>query len=160
MSKYTTNKIITEVFTLGNFEINEEFKLIRWASVLDRQFKIYVSANIKKFDLNYSEFIYLIHLYEHDGINQDAIAKNIYVDKSAITRTVQSLEKKDLITRTQNPNDKRAKHVFLTDSAKSYKKELLTIFPSWKSKLLEHVDIKDFENAGNILELIVKNILN
>ena len=145
---------------MNSFEINEQFKLIRWVSVLDRQFKIYVSSNIKKFNLNYSEFIYLINLFNHNGINQEAIAKNIYVDKAAITRTVQSLEKKNLITRVQNPKDKRAKNVFITDTAKSYEGELLSVLTNWKSEILKYIDINDFDNIGTLLELITKNLIN
>lgn len=143
-----------------NFDVNEDFKLIRWAAVLDRQFKMYVNSNIKKYNLNYAEFIYLINLYKHDGVNQDSISKNIYVDKAAITRTVQALEKKNLIIRIKDKSDKRSKNVFLTDLAKSYEDDLLLVLLNWKAKILEYIDLEEFNNIGDSLELITKNFLS
>lgn len=82
--------------------LNERIKLSKWADILSNNFQAYVNLKLKPYDLKFAEFICLLNLYENDGSHQDFIIKRKYTDKSAITRTLQSLEKKGFVRREKS----------------------------------------------------------
>ena len=86
--------------------LNERIKLSKWADILSNNFQAYVNLKLKPYDLKFAEFICLLNLYENDGSHQDFIIKRKYTDKSAITRTLQSLEKKGFVRREKSEEDK------------------------------------------------------
>ena len=100
--------------------LNERIKLSKWADILSNNFQAYVNLKLKPYDLKFAEFICLLNLYENDGSHQDFIIKRKYTDKSAITRTLQSLEKKGFVRREKSEEDKRINCVYLTEKALDY----------------------------------------
>lgn len=100
-------------------------------SILFRQLNLYFNRELSEISISATELLYLSSLYAKDGITQDDLAQEYSVDKAAVTRTVQLMEKKGLITRKIDDEDKRAKKIFLTDKAKSLEKKLREIQARW-----------------------------
>lgn len=98
-----------------------------------KKFNIFLNHELENSELNAQELMYLGFLYEKDGITQDVLASEFYIDKAAIARTIQGMEKKGVITRTAAVADRRAKCVFLTEKAYKYKPQIEEIQRKWLS---------------------------
>ncbi|MCF6411313.1 MarR family winged helix-turn-helix transcriptional regulator [Pseudalkalibacillus salsuginis] len=92
----------------------ENESIARWISILHRQFQIYLNKELKDYDINSSEYIFLVNLYERDGISQEQLSANLFINKAATTRAISRLEKLGYLHRTRDPMDSRAYLVTLT----------------------------------------------
>lgn len=70
-------------------------------------------------------------ILNNEGFSQEELTAYVGVDKAATARAVRSLEDKGLLTRVQDPRDKRQNRVYPTEKAKEVgplvKKELSRI---------------------------------
>lgn len=140
-------------------DLNERIKLSKWADILGNNFQAYVNLKLKPYNLKFSEFIFLLNLYEHNGSSQEFMIKRKYTDKSAITRTLQSLEKKGLVRREKHSLDKRANQIFLTEKSLNYKDDLNKIIDDWQEFLNEIIPRNEYEKIANALEDLTIKIL-
>jgi DNA-binding MarR family transcriptional regulator len=95
--------------------MRENGTIAKWISVIHRQFQIYHNRELKAYDINSSEYIYLVNLYEKDGVSQEQLSANLFLDKSATARAIGRLEKLGYVQRTRSPLDSRAYLVTLTE---------------------------------------------
>lgn len=63
--------------------------------------------------------------YRQDGQTQQALARIAVKDKAAITRLLNGLEKKNIVLRIPDRNDKRSNLVYLTNKAKELNPHLV-----------------------------------
>ncbi|MDU6250129.1 MAG: MarR family transcriptional regulator, partial [Paeniclostridium sordellii] len=101
-------------------EIIDTLNLIRSTSLLRKNYANFVNKSLSNSDITLSEFAYLKEVVNCDGIAQDELIRNLSIDKAAATRIAQSLEKKEIIKRVRNENNKRFFNVFLTDEGHKY----------------------------------------
>ena len=91
-------------------------------AVMKRLSKKFQDAGL---DVSYEQWSILVHLYRQDGQTQQALARTAVKDKAAITRLLNVLEKKNIVLRVPDRNDKRSKLIYLTHKAKTLKQDLL-----------------------------------
>ena len=65
------------------------------------------------------------------GITQDELAKASCVDKAAVTRVIQTLEKKGVVERRADETDKRANRIYITDKAYHYADVMKEVRQKW-----------------------------
>ncbi len=91
-------------------------------AIIKRLSKKFQDAGI---DVSYEQWSILVHLYRQDGQTQQALARIAVKDKAAITRLLNGLEKKNIVLRIPDRNDKRSNFVYLTNKAKELKPHLI-----------------------------------
>ena len=91
-------------------------------AIIKRLSKKFQDAGI---DVSYEQWSILVHLYRQDGQTQQALARIAVKDKAAITRLLNGLEKKNIVLRIPDRNDKRSNLVYLTNKAKELKPHLV-----------------------------------
>ena len=72
-------------------------KLLKWLSVTDRFYKIYLDKQLAPYGINNSQYMFLIKICRSPGILQDSLLNMFYVHPSNIVRTVATLEKQGMI---------------------------------------------------------------
>lgn len=72
-------------------------------SILFRQLNLYFNRELSDIHISSTELLYLFSLYANDGIPQDDLAQEYTVDKAAVTRTIQLMEKRDWYSAGQMP---------------------------------------------------------
>lgn len=114
-------------------------------SVLHRKSQLFIVRACERLQLTYSEYILLIRLYEKEGVSQETLAELLDQDKAVVTRTVNMLEKKELIQREKDQADRRVKRVYLTDRAKDEKSYLLGVLRAWIRYLSEDMSEEELQ---------------
>lgn len=109
---------------------------------IDKYFKIYLKNALKQYDMNATEAMVLLVLYQKSANTktQDQIIAELQYDKAAMTRTMQSLEKKNFVTRQNNPGDNRSYLFSVTEIAEDFKLKLFEILRAWNQLLLDNVE--------------------
>jgi DNA-binding MarR family transcriptional regulator len=82
---------------------------------------------LKPYDLTPEQWTLLNRLGEQDGLTQTDLAEKTYKDQPNTTRMLDKLEKKNLLRRADNPEDRRAFLIYLTDKGKEVRESIIPI---------------------------------
>jgi|HigsolmetaAR203D_1030402.scaffolds.fasta_scaffold00985_12 DNA-binding MarR family transcriptional regulator len=107
----------------------------KWISVLHRQFQMYLNRELKPYGIRSSEYIFLVNLYEQDGVSQETLSRNLYINKAATARAIARLEKLGLVRRTRDAADARAYAVTLTPEGMKLKGVIQELLRRWRETL-------------------------
>ena len=133
-------------------------KLLKWLSVTDRFYKIYLDKQLAPFGLNNSQYMFLIKICRSPGILQDSLLDMFYVHPSNIVRTIAALEKHGLITRSPNDKDKRTCKLYPTNRALSVIDEVQAVCEKTESILLWDISEAEQKLLMKLLMQAGKNI--
>ena len=100
-------------------------------SLICRKFTKFLNSELKNAGVTPAELSYLNYLLEQNGMTQDELAKASCVDKAAVTRVIQTLEKKGVVERRADETDKRANRIYLTDKAYHYADVMKEVRQKW-----------------------------
>ncbi|MCG8689330.1 MAG: MarR family transcriptional regulator [Desulfobacterales bacterium] len=109
------------------------------------------------FDVSYEQWSILIHLYRKDGRTQQDLARIAVKDKAAITRLLNVLEKKNIVLRVPDRNDKRSKLIYLTNKAKEFKAELIELVEEMLREAEQGISFEEMEQCRCTLNKIFTN---
>ena len=85
--------------------------------------------------LNGRQSVCLLHVCRRPGITQDALSKNLFLDKSNVTRQMALLEEAGYVERRPDENDRRQICVFPTARAEAILPEIRDGFRAWREYL-------------------------
>jgi len=92
------------------------------------------------------------------GITQADLCEYIGVGRMAMSGLIDRMESKDLVSRTEDPSDKRVKRVFLTRSARKLLPEMQRIADVMYKKSMSSVSSKDLKITKGVLDTIKANL--
>lgn len=95
--------------------------------------------------------IVLMTLAEMGPTGLNELTKRVARDKSQMTRTISSLEKKDLVLRELSPNDGRVSIVSLTPEGEKVVQELMAAVAGVIDDILEPVSKEETETLKKLL---------
>ena len=133
-------------------------KLLKWLSVTDRFYKIYLDKQLAPFGLNNSQYMFLIKICHSPGILQDSLMDMFYVHPSNIVRTVAALEKQGMITRSPHDKDKRTSWLSPTLRALCVIGEVQTVCEKTEALLLHGISKTDQKLFMDLLIQVGRNI--
>lgn len=105
---------------------------------LDKQvcFRLYTASRLitqayepflKEIGITYTQYLVLLLLWEKDQIPINELVKRLYLGINTISPLIKRLEKLELISRKENPKDKRQQILSLTPKGKKIKKKAAKI---------------------------------
>lgn len=97
------------------------------------------------FDLTFEMIQVMRCLYRKDAVNQQELANLTYKDKSSLSYLLNNMEKRDLISRVENHNDKRSKLIVLTQEGKALHKKIKQLFDALYRRVEEATDKKKLQ---------------
>ncbi len=137
----------------------ENESIARWISILHRQFQIYLNRELKDCDINSSEYIFLVNLYERDGISQEQLSANLFINKAATTRAISRLEKLGYLHRTRDPLDSRAYLVTLTVKGLEMRDFIKTKLSYWTQIISTDLTIEEADDFKQKIKQMSMNAL-
>jgi len=129
-------------------------------SILSRYSRIFFERRLREINIGFTEQLILLYLYKCESVNQEKIAKHFMLDKGAIAKTLNKLEKKEFITRVDNPSSKREKLISITQNAKEIMGYVNEELLFWHNCLFEGLNPEDIQEFNRILEIMSANAIN
>ena len=108
-------------------------------------------------DLTQEQMIVLITLWSEDGCSQQRLADLMFKEKSSVTRLITNIEKRNLVLRVPDQNDRRNKLIYLTHQGKALKEEVMEIIFEMLDKAQANISETDLNTCKNVLRQIFKN---
>lgn len=89
----------------------------KYISILNRHCQSYISKNLKDFNIGSGQYIFILALYDNDGISQDKLSELLCIDKGTTAKALKRLEEYGYVKRETDKTDKRAYKVYATEKA-------------------------------------------
>jgi MarR family transcriptional regulator, organic hydroperoxide resistance regulator len=118
--------------------------------VATRKITKFYNRRLRRFGITYNHLFILTCLWEQDGVNVKDLSKQLLLDSSSLTGHLDRLERRGLVRRRDDPEDRRAVRVFLTEKGRHLKDQLEPIGLELKETLQRGVSpnmVRDFAAA-------------
>jgi DNA-binding MarR family transcriptional regulator len=122
-----------------------------------RKMSQYLTIRFQPYDVTPEQWSLLSRLAENDGISQKELAFQVDKDPTNVTRILDQLERKGLVSRTSNKEDRRSFLLFLTDQGKELDRKLAPIEDQAIREMLIGVSPADIETVRHVFTQINKN---
>ncbi|MGL5051499.1 MAG: MarR family winged helix-turn-helix transcriptional regulator [Fusobacteriaceae bacterium] len=119
-----------------------------------------LSGRFKDYDITPEQWVILKKLLEEDKISQKELSVRVEKDPNTIKSIIDKLEKKSYVVRQENPNDKRAFLLSLTENGHKISKLLKPLDDDMlinMSKTLSEEEIKAFKLTLSKIATNLKN---
>lgn len=92
--------------------------ILREVGMIERALDSISNIEFKDINLSNLQFLYVVRIYEHPGIIAEQLANLIKVDRTTLARAVRRLEKQGYVYRESDPDNKKIKHLYVTEKGK------------------------------------------
>lgn len=127
-------------------------------SIIYRGSEVFMARCLSDFGITVTEVILLMYLYGHDNSRQEDLSDYFMLDKGTIARTLQKLERKEMIERPVNPDDQREKVIQVTEKGLCVKDVCMNLVRLWHEKMFEGIPPEDTASFERILGKIASNV--
>lgn len=138
-------------------ELKPEY-LGKYISILYRNGGAYISKNLEKSGLGSGQYIFLFSLLKKDGVNQEVLSNELFIDKGTTARALKKLEEEGFVERRICQTDKRANRIYVTDKARQIESEIVDCMRNWREVLLKEISEEDMLTTIRVLSKMVKNV--
>jgi len=122
--------------------------------------KIWRNYSLGRLGLEGSDQPFLLALARNPGISQDELARDIYIEKSAVSRKLAVLEKNGYVTRTPAPEDKRVLLVYPTRKALDILPDLRATMTDWNRTVAAGLTPEEQETLERLLDKVMHNAMD
>ena len=104
------------------------------------------------------QYLVMDILWEKSSISQQNIADIIQKDKNSVTKIIDSLEKKNLVIRVVDKNDRRINKIELTEEGSALEKITTEVAINFMNNVVKNIDTKDLDTFVNVMRQIKNNL--
>lgn len=99
-------------------------------------------------------------IHFHNGATQEELTSIVGVDKAMTTRVLHSLEKKNLVKRVPDLQDKRQNRVYQTEKAAELSEDFVGELIQLNEVFIQGISNESFENFMQTLGILETNIFD
>ena len=114
---------------------------------------------VRDLGLTRSQWWVLTHLFRKDGTTQSELAEILELEKPSLGRLLDRLESKGWVRRMEDPKDRRAKRVFLTEAAQAPMQVMREVAAGVREDALSGLSIADQDRFVDALLTIKSNLV-
>src|SRR5580658_9008735 len=123
-----------------------------------RLLRTYADHRAAQFGMTRAQWAVLVRLDRSEGLNQSELAETLDLQPITLTRLLDKLCDSGLIERRPDPDDRRAKRLFLTAAARPLLKRLGVLGEETMAAALEGVTPQDVEQMIAQLDVVKENL--
>ncbi|ROY43999.1 MarR family transcriptional regulator [Enterococcus casseliflavus] len=92
--------------------------ILREIGSISRMLESIANIEFKEVQLSKGQYIYLVRIFENEGIIPERLAERIKVDRTTLSRAVKKLEENGFILKESDKENKKIKHLYTTSKGK------------------------------------------
>ena len=125
------------------------------SSIMYRCNQKYFDKLLSKYEIGYTQLIFLTQIYETEGVSMNELATNGVFDKGTITKSIQKLEQLGYVRIENSEIDKRSKLLYTTDKSQEIMPELYRMRAEWNTYLSTDVTDEEMDAYYGVLSKII-----
>lgn len=126
-------------------------------SILYRCGQKYYDKRLSNYQIGAGQILFLILIYENEGINLQELATYGCFDKGTVTKGMQKLEEQGFIKSTQDESDRRIRRLYTSDKTKDIISQIYMIRREWWERLCKDMDSEELLQLETSLEKLCAN---
>lgn len=143
----------------GSDSVNDRFsEMGRCISIFDRLMKMYYDHGLADFEIGWGQQFYVEYLYECPGASAQEMAERMRVDKATLTKIIKKLSAIGYIRIVVDENDRRIKHLYLTDRALPAAKQIKKIHADFYDAFSAGISPAELKSTEQVLWRMANNI--
>jgi DNA-binding MarR family transcriptional regulator len=123
-----------------------------------RAFSKALTAELAPHDIPGGQWSVLRVLWEQEGLSQVALAERMRVEKASLTSVLDAMERRKLITRKRNGDDRRKVNINLTSHGRGLKAQLLPYGVSINRKATRGMSVEEVDQLRGLLARVIRNL--
>ena len=133
--------------TEQRYVIEEDFGYL--FNFVAKLFSRRLAGCVAQHGIGFGQWPVLLFLWANDGMTQTELSRHVLIDDATMVRTIDRMEREELVQRVRNPNDRRQHNIFLTDRGRALRDELIPCALMANTTLLgilsddEHVQLRE-----------------
>lgn len=127
-------------------------------SIIVRKMRTAAERSQSSSGVGFPEQLVLMYLKAHGASNQERIAAFLDIDKGAIAKTIAKLEKKGLVAREVNPNNRRENKVMLQPAAENVLGEMYDSYRNFETRMFAGFSADEKEQLEHLIALVARNV--
>ena len=100
----------------------------------------------------------LCKLWRADGLTQVELCNKLNCEAPTVTNMLSALEKKELIMRKKDPDDKRTNRIYLTEAGKNMETSVTEMWRNQQDKLLKDITLEEKMFLRRLLKQMENNL--
>src|SRR6202051_1971603 len=136
--------------------LNREFAIT--LKDVARMIRTYADHKASQFGITYAQWVVLARLDRFEGLKQSELAEMLDLQPITVTRLLNRLCDSGMIERRSDPNDRRAKRLFLTAAARPMLEQLGTLGEDMMATALAGVSRESVEQIVAQLAVVKENL--
>ena len=124
-------------------------------SLLHRRQNTFLNRKLKDVNLSAGLYPLLVKSYKNKGISQEELAEALHINESTVTRNLEKLEKKGLITKTPQ---KSKKIINVTDEGAEIAQTIMDYDDEWDNVIKKYITPDEYENFRKTLIKICEDL--
>lgn len=121
---------------------------------VSRQWRKRLDERLKQTGLTQARWVVLLQLSQTGPVSQKDLAGIVGVEGPTLVRVLDKLEQQGLVERKACGDDRRVKHIYLTDTARPVLARITEIAAVLRKELLEDVADEDLRAAREVLRTV------
>jgi MarR family transcriptional regulator, organic hydroperoxide resistance regulator len=143
---------------MTNFNLDDSFGYLINLAAQRLKYELHQTFQAKGYDITPEQWAVLNRLWEEDGLSQVELAERTFKDKPGTTRILNLLEKKGIIVRRSDENDRRVLRVFLTKIGRDLKAKLIPCAEEVLTKSGKNLTKNEVTQFKSTLHRILNNL--
>ncbi|WP_027185491.1 MarR family winged helix-turn-helix transcriptional regulator [Desulfovibrio inopinatus] len=130
----------------------------RRLSILGRLSMAYMAGPLKQLGITRGEIGFIISVLQNEGIFQEELSELLFIDRAATTRALYDLERKGLMKREPDADDRRKKRIYSTEKCQTLKPELLGVLDKFNEALFRGLTPNEQKHVLGIMDKLICNL--
>ncbi len=135
-----------------------EEDILRQIGTIARALDSIANVEFKEIELNRGQYLYLTRIKENPGIISNHLAEILSVDRTTTARAIQKIEKDSLIEKKNDQENKKIKHLFVTDKGEKLAQRIEQENAYSNGLALAGLDPAQREELTDLLKTVEKNV--
>lgn len=132
------------------------YRIMRKINLLTRCQASFMMQRLKDLQLGSCHHSYLLTVSGKPGISQEALARDLCVNKSNVTRNLAYLEQQGYVERRSSPLDKRVMQVYPTEKLHAALPQVRSAARDWNAYLTAEFTVEELQQFQRALDRILE----
>ena len=133
-------------------------ELAKKLSILSRRSGIDLDRKLKDLGLTRGQLVYLMCICDHEGMSQEQLSEELWINKGAVARAVRRFEKDGYITRVLSKKDRRQSGLYPTEKTKQAYQTIRAVEADWEARMTRNLSAGEKKMLDMLLEKLLEDM--
>ena len=139
-----------------NNDQSREISLIDLIHNVSKEFVRELNIRLAKYNVTYAQWRFLLFLWQQEGLTQKALSQRVGIEPATTVRTLDRMERDELIRRHRSERDRREINIFLTPKGKELYPVLAPICQELEKQVVKSMDEQEIAQCVQGISKLLK----